>query len=155
MDFNGKFINTKKTLQRKVCQRAVCFTSVKAKEIIKEPRFQNPKQILIHVATNDMEQLSNGDCVNSICQVIDNASKQFPNSKIFYSNLLTRTDEHQSRVKTTNAAVYKEVEKLPNVHIINTSNIPAELLHDRKHLNKEGVIYKSYNIFFHFYTAFM
>ena len=102
-----------------------------------------------------MEQFANGDCVDSICQVLDNASKQFPNSKIFYSNLLTRTDEHQSRVKTTNAAVYKEVEKLPNVHIINNSNIPAELLHDRKHLNKEGVIFKSYSIFFYFYTAFM
>ena len=98
--------------------------------------------------------LSNGDCVNSICQVIDNASKQFPNSKIFYSNLLTRTDEHQSRVKTTNAAVYKEVEKLPNVHIINTSNIPAELLHDRKHLNKEGVYLQVLQYFLLFLYGF-
>ena len=106
MDSNGKFINTKKTLQRKVCERAVCFTTVKAKEIIKEPRFQNPKQILIHVGTNDPMVM-----VNSICQVIDNASKQFPNSKIFYSNLLTRTDEHQSRVKTTNAATQPEIKK--------------------------------------------
>ena len=43
----------KKTLQRKVCERVVCFTTVKAKEIIKEPRFQNPKQILLLVGTND------------------------------------------------------------------------------------------------------
>ena len=142
MDSNGKFINTKKTLQRKVCERAVCFTTVKAKEFIKEPRFQNPKQILIHVGTNDMEQLSNGDCVNSICQVIDNASKQFPNSKIFYSNLLTRTDEHQSRVKTTNAATQPEIKKQYSSLLDDGNKWKNWLINECKALKNENELLK-------------
>lgn len=139
MDSNGKYINTKKLCKNKTTKRIVCFTADKAKDIVEKPHFEDPKQILIHVGTNDMEQLSNADCIKSLSNLISDTSKKFPNTKVFYSNLLARNDEHQSRVKALNATIYKQIESLPNVHVIDNSNISTEFLHDRKHLNKEGV----------------
>ncbi len=102
---------------------------------------KDPKNIICHFGTNDLEKNSITVTANNFSDTIHGLAKKFPTSKIFISMLLPRADNLDQSIQRVNDHIRKQCSMLPNAHFITHDNITANkhnLLWDIKHLNKSG-----------------
>lgn len=141
MDSNRRFIDKKKlSLPRKSINMIKCGNLQKAKEIISDPRFQEPNAIVVHCGVNDTESKSVQEICSQLVEVVTQACTSFPESKILISHITPRQDEYDQKVKSVNCFLDNDLQdKLPpeaNVFVIRHDNLDLECLHDRKHLSR-------------------
>ena len=79
-------------------------------------------------------------------QLLENTSRKFPDSKILFSSLIPRKDHLHEKTVEVNDVTKKYISKLKNVEQIEHRNLHEAHLHDKKHLNRDGVAIFARNI---------
>ena len=100
-----------------------------------------PKVIVLHFRTNDMDHLPRIDVIENLNITISNYSAKFPKAKITVSSTLPRRDISNHDENQINRFLSKELLHLPNVHFIFHNNLfkqPNKFLADDKHLKGHG-----------------
>ena len=139
-DSNGKYLRLSILFPKHEVSYERCPTLKSAIEFINiiNP-CQKPSIILFHTATNDVEDTAT--TIKDISALISTTSEKFPTSRNIFSSLLPRKDELNESVQEVNRLLHNTV--LPqNVQIIDHTQIinsDKVILHDNKHLNRNGV----------------
>ena len=140
-DSNGRYLNPTKLGSGKSVKIISTFTTDHATKVLQSPRFSEPKAIVIHVGTNNIDRSnSDEDLITNLTSTIHLASAKFEKTKILFSELLPRGDIDYERIEKINHSVQKNCSSLTNVHTVHHSQIRSwRLFADNKHLNKHGV----------------
>ena len=118
-----------------------CPTTAEAIKILEQHTFTNPKTIIIHCGTNDIERIPNKAVSGNIEELIKTIRKEYPSCRIIISSLLPRSDHLLSQVQILNRQLERTISKLSNVLLVRHINLfqSINILIDRKHLNRKGV----------------
>uniref|UniRef100_A0A8C5MR32 Scavenger receptor cysteine-rich type 1 M130 n=1 Tax=Leptobrachium leishanense TaxID=445787 RepID=A0A8C5MR32_9ANUR len=138
MDSNGKYLNTRRLFPGKNVTKIHCATIEQTMEVLTNPYFTNPKQIIIHTGTNNIQTEQKG-IADKLSQLTDTAQQKFPHSKIILSCLLPRKDISNHIIQNINTELAAKTSSKPNIHLAQHPSITPEHLYDNKHLNKQGV----------------
>ena len=106
---------------------------------IKPTLRKNPKNIILHVGTNDLT--NNIDTIQNFKEIIKLIRTKSPNSNVAVSNVVIRADKKNmvEKVQELNKKI-KELCEKENIDVINNSNLNDTHLSKRKlHLNQKGL----------------
>uniref|UniRef100_A0A8C5W891 SGNH hydrolase-type esterase domain-containing protein n=1 Tax=Leptobrachium leishanense TaxID=445787 RepID=A0A8C5W891_9ANUR len=123
---------------RKNVTKIHCATIEQTMEVLTNPYFTNPKQIIIHTGTNNIQTEQKG-IADKLSQLTDTAQQKFPHTKIILSCLLPRKDISNHIIQNINTELAAKTSSKPNIHLAQHPSITPEHLYDNKHLNKQGV----------------
>ena len=142
IDSNGKYINMTKLCPDTTAEKIPCPLIKSAQNFCDTPyNGKDPKNIICHFGTNNLERSSTTATANDFSNTIHNLAKKFPSSKIFISMLLPRADHIDQNIQRVNDHIRKQCSSLANAHFITHENIIANKynsLRDIKHLNRSG-----------------
>ena len=80
----------------------------KAKDIIDNTHFTNPRTFIVHCGTNDVEQpQSNEEITEQVTKLVQSINEKYPQSHIIISLLLPRKDETNKKVTEINDIIEK------------------------------------------------
>ena len=102
----------------------------------------SPSTILFHTGTNDLETSDAQAVAHDICHLLTKTSQKFQSSKILFSLFLPRQDNLNAKTHEVNDLIKENIKLLPNVQMIdhtNLHNTKMIVLHDNKHLNRDGL----------------
>ena len=128
-------INSAQTKTRQM----FCPTIPSVIKTLTESTLGQPSHIIIHVGTNDIEHASPYSCLPNFQNLIQIALQKYPTSKILISSLLKRADDIDIYRSEFNTKLGSLCTPFPNVHLVNNDNIPANFLHDNKHLKRRKI----------------
>ena len=114
-------------------------TSADLLDHIKPTLRKNPKNIILHVGTNDLT--NNIDTIQNFKEIIKLIRTKSPNSNVAVSNVVIRADKKNmvEKVQELNKKI-KELCEKENIDVINKSNLNDTHLSKRKlHLNQKGL----------------
>lgn len=138
-DSNGKFINMKRLFPSSKAVKIKTPRTSSALENIKKIKAKSLKQLIIHTGTNDFLTSKGNSVVDKIAEVVIQARKTFPQTRISVSTILPRSDVSTHRIADINKEIHQACVNIENVHIIDHEDITSEHLYDTVHLNKKGV----------------
>ena len=137
-DSNGKFLDTSRLFPgRKVLSKR-CSTTGQAIKLLKKETLGSPQCLVIHTGTNDVHSLRK-DTAGAMKKMAEQASMEFPDTRIVVSTLLPRTDTPPHVIHDINMEVRRGCSTLPNVHLAFHPTIGTWDLYDGLHLHKEKV----------------
>ena len=138
MDSNSRYIQEQKLFPNKKVSKIWCPTTEDALQILSDPEFGTPGQILIHTGTNNLREEPEivGTLVTSVAE---KAAASFPNARITISTLLPRRDFHPKIINRVNTDIARGCSSLPNVHVAHHPSITPEHLSDHCHLREQAV----------------
>ena len=114
-------------------------TSADLIDHIKPTLRKKPKNIILHVGTNDLT--NNIDTIPNLKSIIKLARTESPNSTVAISNVVIRTDK-KNMIEKVNE-LNKKIDELcrkESIEVINNSNLKDTHLSKRKlHLNQKGL----------------
>lgn len=138
IDSNGKYLNTKRLFPGTRVSKIHCSTIEQATGVINDPYFTNPKHIIIHTGTNNIQEQQEV-IVDKFLQLTETAQQKFPQSKLILSCLLPRRDISNNITQQINTELADKTRSKPSIHLAQHHSIPPQHLYDNKHLNKQGV----------------
>ena len=96
-----------------------------------------PKQLLLHIGTNDLENMTSQNVFTETCKDIFQllSNENFNNCKILISSIFQRSDEYQNRVTFANNVLNKLCQEF-KFDLITHDNINGDTLSDEKHLHR-------------------
>ena len=111
-----------------------------AQRILEEQPFHNPKCIILHCGTNDLEKIS---CDKDLIQLyeitIEEIETKYNDCRIIVSGLLPRKDDLNKRAQTINKSIEEITNGKENLCYVTHTNISQDDLRDKKHLQKSSV----------------
>ncbi|XP_071062719.1 uncharacterized protein [Pseudochaenichthys georgianus] len=137
-DSNGKFLDPRKLFPDKKVLSKHCSTTGQAMKLLKKETLRSPQYLVIHTGTNDLHSLRR-DTAEAVRKMAEQASKEFPDTRIVVSTLLPRTDTPPHVIHDINMEIRKGCATLPNVHLALHSTIGPWDLYDGLHLHRERV----------------
>jgi len=138
VDSNGKFLDTNKLFPGKKVLSKRCSTTGQAMKLLKKETLKSPQCLVIHTGTNDLHSLRKGTA-EAVKKMAEQASKEFPDTRIVISTLLPRTDIPPHAIHDINMEIRRGCATLPNVHLAVHPTISIWDLYDGLHLHKEKV----------------
>ena len=119
---------------------AAACTVPEAIEIFSRATFASvPRKIMLHIITNDVEIATNAtEIEGKFTELLELLRVRCPDSDIFFSSFLPRRDLTKKRPHQMNLILERIAASRPGCHMIVHNNISAEMLSDKKHLNKTG-----------------
>ena len=144
VDSNGRDIQMKRLCPNLAAKKVPCPTISHVGKVLdsyKGISNVKPSTIICHFGTNDLEQSSSQDFIQSFCNTISELCKVFPSSKIIVSELLPRLDHFDASISHCNSQIHRKCAILPNVHFISHNNSirpERQMFRDTKHLNRTG-----------------
>ena len=121
----------------------------KAQSIVDNPRFSDIKALCIHTGVNDLESDTHdsNSIAKSLTEVAKSASRRFPNTKVFISEITPRRDEYNLKGIEVNSILKEEAQK-GEFELIKHGNLAKEtLFYDTMHLSKfKGITIMKNNI---------
>lgn len=144
-DSNAKYLDLTQLSPHQKAVSTKCYFISQAQKLI-ETFSTKPEIMIIHTGTNDLETSTPAKVAEDTVNLLKIASIKMPDTKILYSTLLPRNDELNIHISSINREINKRCVSLPNVHIIDNSDINQHLLYDKKHLNRKGVKYFANNL---------
>ena len=139
IDSNGKFIDPNKFSYNKQLHRIFCPTISSVTKILMESNLGNPRHIIVHVGTNDIEHKTLDSCQSQFQEMVRITVEQYPSANFLISSLLKRSDDKDTRRLNLNAELSPICIPFPNVHVVNNENIPEDHLFDNKHLKMSNL----------------
>ncbi len=115
-DSNGKFLDTNKLFPGKKVLSKRCSTTGQAMKLLKKETLKSPQCLVIHTGTNDLHSLRK-DTAEAVKKMAEQASREFPNTRIVVSTLLPRTDTPPHVIHDINMEIRRGCATLPNVHL--------------------------------------
>ena len=137
-DSNGRHLKPKQLCPDPPTRYIPSPTLSETKRRIDSSNLQNPKNIILHCGTNDLENPEK-DVIKETTEIINHINKKHPNCRILVSSLLPRQDELNPKVTSTNRELKHQISTKPNTTFIEHTNISNDDLYDKKHLNTKGV----------------
>ena len=138
IDSNGKFVDEEQLFPGRTVTKVWCPTTKSALEILAEPDFGAPRQVIIHTGTNDL-RAQQEQVAGSVRRVAEKAAQTFPRSKIIISTLLPRRDFHPMTIQRVNAEISRGCALIPNVYLAHHPALGPNSLYDHVHLHKQAV----------------
>ena len=127
MDSNRRYLELEKLFPESNVRIIPCGNSEKAKSIIAYPRFKEVKAILIHIGTNDLEDISmdTKSIADNLIQAANEAHEKFPSANIFLPEILPHRDEFNLKGSEVNAILNSAAEH-DKFDLIRHSNLAGE-----------------------------
>ena len=147
MDSNGRFVKPELLKKSISAFKRYCLTLSATKNKIEgiETKGTIPKQLLLHVGTNDLKKMTTStefaDTYRDIFQSL--SSKEFKNCKVMISSSLVTADAFQNRVIFPSNVLSHSCQEY-KMELIKHNNTNFELLYNDTHLHK----YKGFPIYF-------
>lgn len=138
-DSNGEKVRADILHHRTSVQKVLAYTVPEAIEIFSRATFASvPRKIMLHIITNDVEIATNATQIEGkFTELLELLRVRCPDSEIFFSSVLPRRDLTK-RPHQMNLILERIAASRPGCHMIVHNNISAEMLSDKKHLNKTG-----------------
>ena len=127
-----------------------CFPGARVKDCydyFKPPLKSNPDEIIVHVGTNDLNEMCARDTAENVVNLVRWIESSVPNAKISISEITHRCDRDDmaSKVAEANQIIAKFCGQ-QSWKLINHKNIDAKCLNrSNLHLNKKGTSFLSSN----------
>ena len=137
-DSNSRYLKPKELCPDSTTKYIRSPTLSQARQKIESFNFTNPKNLIIHCGTNDIEQPGKNTITETL-EIVDLVKQKHPNCKILVSSLLSRKDELNNKVPTINEELKTRLSSKTKTTYIQHTNISSADLHDKKHLNERGV----------------
>ncbi|CAB4014084.1 Hypothetical predicted protein, partial [Paramuricea clavata] len=137
-DSNGRYLKPKELCPDSTTKYIRSPTLSQARQKIESFNFSNPKNLIIHCGTNDIEQPGKNTITETL-EIVDLVKQKHPNCRILVSSLLSRKDELNNKVPTINEELKTRLSSKTKTTYIQHTNISSADLHDKKHLNERGV----------------
>ncbi|XP_034404702.1 uncharacterized protein LOC117741650 [Cyclopterus lumpus] len=137
-DSNGKYLDTKRLFPGQRVLFKHCSTTRQAMKLLKRETLNNPQCLVIHTGTDDLHTLHK-DTAEAVRKMAEQASEEFPNTRIVISTLLPRTDMPPHVIHDINMEIRRGCAALPNVHLAHHPTIGTWDLYDGLHLHREVV----------------
>jgi hypothetical protein len=114
-DSNGHYLKPKLLCPNSTTSYIRCPTVAKAKHIIQNTNFTNPKNFIIHCGTNDIEHLPPDQNLTTEIEDIKKLIRgKHPECRIIISSLLPRKDELNKNIPLINNEIQKALGTIPN-----------------------------------------
>ena len=118
------------------CQKIICFTINEVSSLLEDINIvQSPKNIFIHVGTNDLERKSDEEVISQLTGSINQLRTLFNSATIYVSSILPRKDRSTENI---NQSLQEVVDVMAKTRFVPYQSISANMLGDVKHLNKQG-----------------
>ncbi|KAK9529968.1 hypothetical protein VZT92_011512 [Zoarces viviparus] len=133
-DSNGKFLDTNKLFPGKKVLSKRCSTTGQAMKLLKKETLKSPQYMVIHTGTNDLHSLRK-NTAEAVRKMAEQASKEFPDTRIVISTLLPRTDTPPHVIHDINMEIRRGCAPLPNIHLALHPTVGTWDLYDGLHLH--------------------
>ena len=157
MDSNRRFLEIESAFPERKVRTIPTGSIEKAQFIIDNPRFSDIKALCIHTGVNDLESDTHdsNSIAKSLIEVAKSASRRFPNTKVFISEITPRRDEYNLKGIEVNSILKEEAQK-GQFELIKHGNLAKEtLFYDKVHLSKfKGITIMKNNIINSFKNIF-
>jgi hypothetical protein len=115
-DSNGRLLNIKRLCPKSLYSYIRCPTLKHAEEIISTSVFTNPKTLIFHCGTNDLDHnIDNSKICSDTLKIIDQIKAKYPECQIILSSLLPRMDNQQPRINLSNQKIKEKCTNKTNV----------------------------------------
>ena len=110
MDSNRRFLEIESAFPEREVGTVPTGSIEKAQSIIDNPRFSDIKALCIHTGVNDLESDTHysNSIAKSLIEVAKSASRRFPNTKVFISEITPRRDEYNLKGIEVNSILKEE-----------------------------------------------
>ena len=100
---------------------------------------KKPSKIYVQVGTNDIEtnKFSEEEMKKRLLACLNKLKSINPEADIFLSTILPRVD-FKNNVAAMNTIINKLSRSIPGIILVDHHNINADMLTDKKHVNREG-----------------
>ena len=118
-DSNGRYLKPKLLCPNTTTSYIRCPTLTKARQIIQNTTFTDPKNFILHCGTNDIEHLQpeqNPD--KAIEDIVGLVKEKHPECRVIISGLLPRRDELNKNITSINNRIEKVLENKQNTSFI-------------------------------------
>ena len=145
MDSNRKYIDPNKFWNGHKVKKIKAGNIEEAFEVANHYEFCDSRYIIIHIGTNDTEISSNAaEISKGIINVANNLRRMYPKAKIFVSQIPPRNDTRNWICQNVNNLLKNILPE--SLYLIDNSNINANMLYDKKHINRKDIGRLVYNM---------
>ena len=136
-DSNLYKLNEKIMQRNTQCQKILAYTVPQAIEIIQRATFKSiPRKILIHVGSNDVEYSRAMGIIHKYEELVSIFRTRCDGAEVYIDSILPRRDT--MHVVNSLNELLVTFTALNGCLLVDNSNIKADMLTDRKHVNKLG-----------------
>lgn len=106
-------------------------------KLLKKETLKSPQCLVVHTGTNDLHRLRR-NTAEAVKKMVEQASREFPDTRVVVSTLLPRTDTPPHIIHEINMEIRRGCATIPNVHLALHPTIGTWDLYDGLHLHKQG-----------------